>query len=50
MLIFWSETRGNTAEKAKGSVWLRKQETDVLQLQSRATASFNVAIRPKFQT
>ena len=29
MLIFWSESRGNTIEKAKGSLWLRKQEVDV---------------------
>ena len=29
MLIFWSESRGNTVEKAKWSLWLRKQETDV---------------------
>ena len=25
MLIFWSESRGNTVEKAKCSLWLRKQ-------------------------
>ena len=29
MLIFWSESRGNTVEKAKWSLWLRKQEVDV---------------------
>ena len=29
MPIFWSESRGNTAEKAKESLWLRKQEVDV---------------------
>ena len=29
MLIFWSESRGNTVEKAKWSLWLRKREVDV---------------------
>ena len=29
MLIFWSESRCNTIEKAKWSLWLRKQEVDV---------------------
>ena len=29
MLIFWSENRGYTVEKAKWSFWLRKQEADV---------------------
>ena len=29
MLIFWSESRGNAVEKAKWSLWLRKQEVDV---------------------
>ena len=29
MLIFWSESRNNTVEKAKWSLWLRKQEADV---------------------
>ena len=47
MLIFWSESRDNTVEKAMVSVWLRKQEVDVLPLQSRA---FNITIRPKFWT
>ena len=46
MLIVWSESRGNALEKAKGSVWLRKQEADVLLIQSYP--SFNVAICPKF--
>ena len=35
MLIFRSESRGNTAEKAKGSVRLRKQQFDFLPVQSR---------------
>ena len=30
MLIFWSESLGNAVKKAKGSVWLHKQEVDVL--------------------
>ena len=25
MLIFWSESRGNTVKKVKWSLWLRKQ-------------------------
>ena len=29
MLIFWSESRGNTVQKAKWSLWLRKQEAYV---------------------
>ena len=29
MLIFWSESRGNTVEKAKWSLWLRKHEVDI---------------------
>ena len=29
MLIFWSETRGNTVKKAKWSLWLREPEVDV---------------------
>ena len=30
MIIFWSKSRGNSVEKAKGSVvWMRKQEVDV---------------------
>ena len=36
MLIFWSQSRGNTVEKVKGSVWLRKQQFDFLPVQSRA--------------
>ena len=48
MLIFWSESRGNTIEKATGSVWLRKQQFDFRPFQSRATRFFNIAIRPKF--
>ena len=35
MLILWSESRGNTLEKAKGSVWLRKQQFDFIPVQSR---------------
>ena len=33
ILIFFPESRGNTVENAKGSVWLRKPEVDVLPLQ-----------------
>ena len=29
MLIYWSENRGNTVEKAKWYLWLRKQEVDI---------------------
>ena len=29
MLLFWSESRGNTVEKQKLCLWLRKQEFDV---------------------
>ena len=29
MQIFWSWRRGNIVEKAKWSLWLRKQEVDV---------------------
>ena len=34
MLIFWSEISCNAVKKAKGSVWLRKQQVDVLPLHS----------------
>ena len=36
MLIFWSESRGSTVEKSKGSVWLRKELFAVLPVPSRA--------------
>ena len=29
MVIFWSESRGNIVEKAKWSLWLRKQDVYV---------------------
>ena len=48
MLIFWSESRDNTVEKAEGSVWLRKLQLDFLPIQSRDSRFFNVDVRPKF--
>ena len=36
MLIFWSESRGNTIKKSKGSLWLRKLKVDVLTVHRRA--------------
>ena len=36
LLIFWSESRGNTVKKAKGYLWLRKLKVDVLTVQRRA--------------
>ena len=36
MLIFWPQNRGNAIGKAKGSVWLRKQQFDSLPVQSKA--------------
>ena len=53
MRIFWSESRGKTEEKAKWSVWLRKQEVGVLDVNVlhrmilNVNNSLNVKIRKK---
>ena len=48
MLIFWSESRDDSVEKSKGSVWRRKQQFDFLSSPELSSLFYNVAIRPKF--
>ena len=48
MIIFWSESRGYTVKKAKVSVGLRKQEVDVLPVQSRAPRLSMMSLARRF--